>query len=255
MKKFFQILGICSILVFSFYYTDKIALIVQEKNPILKEIKEKKSNLNISPQDATVMEEYIIPGIKGSAVNVEKSFNNMKALNAFNEYYLIYDEVKPTISLEDNKDKIIIKGNKEKKQVSIILEYNQELINYLANRNINLLINKDNYNKNLKYELLNNELDSKKFKQVNTLLNKDKINKNICLMSNGNKEICLKNNNYLVKNTHELNNNIYEIKSTLENGSIILINKSTKVKDVKILLEQIRFQDLEIVPLSVLIEE
>ena len=244
MKRFFQILGICSILVFSFYYTDKIALIVQEKNPILQEIKSKENELLIDSKDATVVNNFIIPGIKGSKVNVEKSFNKMKSLNAFNEYYLVYDDVKPSISIEDNKDKIIISGNKSKKQISVIIEYNEDLI-----------INKNNYDKNIKFELINNEKDVKKFKQVETLLNNDKINKKLCLYNQSNQDICKSKGNYIIKNTHYLNDNIYDIKNTLENGSIILIKKDTNLKDIKILLNQIKFQDLEIVYLSDLIKE
>ena len=255
MKRFFQILGICSILVFSFYYTDKIALIVQEKNPILQEIKSKENELLIDSKDATVVNNFIIPGIKGSKVNVEKSFNKMKSLNAFNEYYLVYDDVKPSISIEDNKDKIIISGNKSKKQISVIIEYNEDLINYFRNYKIDLLINKNNYDKNIKFELINNEKDVKKFKQVETLLNNDKINKKLCLYNQNNQDICKSKGNYIIKNTHYLNDNIYDIKNTLENGSIILIKKDTNLKDIKILLNQIKFQDLEIVYLSDLIKE
>lgn len=255
MKRFFQILGICSILVFSFYYTDKIALIVQEKNPILQEIKSKENELLIDSKDATVVNNFIIPGIKGSKVNVEKSFNKMKSLNAFNEYYLVYDDVKPSISIEDNKDKIIISGNKSKKQISVIIEYNEDLINYFRNYKIDLLINKNNYDKKIKFELINHEKDVKKFKQVETLLNNDKINKKLCLYNQSNQDICKSKGNYIIKNTHYLNNNIYDIKNTLENGSIILIKKDTNLKDIKILLNQIKFQDLEIVYLSDLIKE
>lgn len=255
MKRFFQILGICSILVFSFYYTDKIALIVQEKNPILQEIKSKENELLIDSKDATVVNNFIIPGIKGSKVNVEKSFNKMKSLNAFNEYYLVYDDVKPSISIEDNKDKIIISGNKSKKQISVIIEYNEDLINYFRNYKIDLLINKNNYDKNIKFELINNEKDVKKFKQVETLLNNDKINKKLCLYNQSNQDICKSKGNYIIKNTHYLNDNIYDIKNTLENGSIILIKKDTNSKDIKILLNQIKFQDLEMVYLSDLIKE
>lgn len=255
MKRFFQILGICSILVFSFYYTDKIALIVQEKNPILQEIKSKENELLIDSKDATVVNNFIIPGIKGSKVNAEKSFNKMKSLNAFNEYYLVYDDVKPSISIEDNKDKIIISGNKSKKQISVIIEYNEDLINYFRNYKIDLLINKNNYDKNIKFELINNEKDVKKFKQVETLLNNDKINKKLCLYNQSNQDICKSKGNYIIKNTHYLNDNIYDIKNTLENGSIILIKKDTNLKDIKILLNQIKFQDLEIVYLSDLIKE
>ena len=53
----------------------------------------------------------------------------------------------------------------------------------------------------------------------------------------------------------DIDRNIYDIKNTLENGSIILIKKDTNLKDIKILLNQIKFQDLEIVYLSDLIKE
>ena len=102
MKKFFQILGLCSIMVFSFYYTDKIAFLIQQKNPVLKEIKEKEADLKIPSTNATIIDDYIIPGLAGSKVNIEKSFLNMKPLNEYNEYYLVYDEIKPTISLQNN---------------------------------------------------------------------------------------------------------------------------------------------------------
>ena len=42
---------------------------------------------------------------------------------------------------------------------------------------MHLMINKNNYDKKIKFELINNEKDVKKFKQVETLLNNDKINK------------------------------------------------------------------------------
>ena len=103
--------------------------------------------------------------------------------------------------------------------------------------------------------LINNEKDVKKFKQVETLLNNDKINKKLCLYNQSNQDICKSKGNYIIKNTHYLNDNIYDIKNTLENGSIILIKKDTNLKDIKILLNQIKFQDLEIVYLSDLIKE
>lgn len=256
MKKFFQILGICSILVFSFYYTDKIALFVQEKNPILKEIKNNKDSLKIDSKDATVINEYIIPGISGSEVNVKKSFYNMKSLNSYNEAYLVYDEISPKISIDNNKDKIIISGNKEKKQIAIVLEYKDTLIKQFNNLNVDLLINKDNYPQNTNFELINNEVLTKSFNQVETLLNNDKINKKLCLLNKNNKDLCFNNQNYVIKNTHKLEaNNIIDVKNSLENGSIILITKSAKITDIKILLKQIEFQDLDIVYLSDLIKE
>lgn len=256
MKKFFQILGVCSILVFSFYYTDKIALLVEQKNPVLQEIKNKKESLKVKSVNATIVDDSIIPGISGSVVNVEKSFQKMKSLNAYNEYYLVYDEVKPVISLNDNKDKIIVSGNKSKNQVSLIIANNPDLINYFSGYKVNLLVNKDNYFKTSKYELINNETNKKLFNQVNTLLDKDNLNKNLCILNDYNKKLCLENDNYLVKPSLKLtHSSIIKVKNSLENGSIILIDKSAKKEDIAILLKQIEFQDLEIVYLSQLLKE
>ena len=256
MKKFFQILGLVSILVFSFYYTDKIALLVEQKNPVLQEIKEKKESLKVKSVNATIVDDSIIPGISGSVVNVEKSFQKMRSLNAYNEYYLVYDEVKPVISLSDNKDKIIVSGNKRKNQVSLIIASDSNLINYFSAYKVNLLVNKDNYFKTNQFELINNENNKKLFNQVNTLLDKDNLNKKLCILNDYNKKLCLENDNYLVKPSLKLtHSSIIKVKNSLENGSIILIDKSAKKEDIAILLKQIKFQDLEIVYLSQLLKE
>ena len=255
MKNFFKGLGILSILVFSFYYTDKIALLVQSKNPVLKEIKMKKSSLEVPSIDATVIDENIIPGVSGSVVNVEKSFLKMKALNKYNEYYLVYDEVTPKVSLENNKDKIIISGNKTKNNISLILE-DKSMASYFKGYHIDVLTTKDTYQKSDTYELINNEKEEKLYRQVNTLLDKDKINKNICLLNESNRDLCQKSGNYVIKHSLKLtNSNIIDVKNKLENGSIILISANAKLEDLKILLKEIKFKDLEIVYLSKLIEE
>ena len=180
----------------------------------------------------------------------------MKSLNKYDEYYLVYDSIVPTISLQDNKDKIIISGNKKKNQVSLIIENTQELQSYFGKYNVNLLITKYEYQINKGYELINNENDKKLFNQVETLLDKDKLNKHLCLINDNNKNICLENGNYLIKPSLILDNNsIIEVKNSLENGSIILIKKSAKKEDIAILLKQLNFQDLDIVYLSELIKE
>ena len=56
-------------------------------------------------------------------INVEKSFSAMKSFNAFNSYYLIYDQVKPDISLNDNKDN----AKKGKFIIEIIISYDENV--------------------------------------------------------------------------------------------------------------------------------
>ena len=256
MKKIFKVFGICALMLFSFYYTEKIALYAHSKSPIMEEINKAKDNLRVSSVNAEVYNEYIIPGLNGLEVNVNSSFSNMKSFEAFNAYYLVFDQIKPEISLENNKNKIIKQGNKRKRAVALILEENTEIYNYLKTNNLkaNILVNMDNYNQNEEFEILNNEID--KFEKLENLLNKAQLNKKICFVKHVNKEYCLKNAYYLVLNNKELNgSNIALIKSGIESGDIILIKNSSKLDDFKLLINQLNYQDLNIMYLSELITE
>ena len=86
-------------------------------------------------------------------------------------------------------------------------------------------------------------------------LNK-KSNSDICVINDLNKELCQKNDKYLVEPTLIFNNyNLSDIKSRIESGIIIFIEDNVQLFDYKVLLRQIYYQDLEIVKLSTLINE
>ena len=52
-------------MVFSFYYTDKIALMVQSNNPIMKQINQEKEKHEEKSVNAIINEDKIIPGKNG----------------------------------------------------------------------------------------------------------------------------------------------------------------------------------------------
>ena len=161
-------------MLFSFYYTEKIANIMQNKSPIMQQINDVETSYVIKSIDATITNDYIVPGIMGRMVNKTKSYVNMKAFGIFNEYYLIFDEVKPNISLEENKDKVIKEGNKNKKAVAFLLEDgNAEIKNYFKENKIkaSLFILESTYDSNSYFEQINN--DKTKYKNVESLLNKN----------------------------------------------------------------------------------
>lgn len=256
MKNLFKYIGICSILLFSFYYTEKVSNIAITNSDLVKEINENSSNYNIKAVSAQIDGDYIIPGINGSNVNVLKSYNNMKMLDIFNSYYLVYDKILPDISLENNKDKIISSGNKNKNAISIVIQDNKDILNYSKEKNIKIsrLITMDTYNKFSSYEQINNDIDN--YEKVEKLLNKNNINKNICIINNNIKKICLEKEKYLVTPTKTLSNsNLSSIKSNIESGNIIYIIDNVSVTDYKILLRQIYYQDIDIIYLSELITE
>ena len=137
MKQFFEYIGLISLMIVSFIFTEKIALKVESKDPIYQEIAEyKEAVVSNESVDATILDEYIIPGLNGLEIDVRKSFHNMKSFGTFNKYYLIYDQIKPDISLEDNKDKIIISGTNKKKSVSIVIENIGDVSKYLKENDI-----------------------------------------------------------------------------------------------------------------------
>lgn len=256
MKQIFKFFGVSAIMLFSFYYTEKIALIAKSKSPIMISINEAKENLGVSSVNAEIKNEYITPGLNGLEVNIQESFSKMKNFDVFNYYYLVFDQIKPEISLENNKNKIIRNGNKLKRSVSIIIDSNNDITNYIITNNIkaNILMNIVNYDKTTNLEILNNEINE--FEKLDTLLNKAELNKKICFNNKNNIEYCIKKEYYLVENNKELNStNLPLIKSNIESGDIILITQTAKLEDFKLLINQIKYQDLKIIYLSELITE
>ena len=88
----------------------------------MQTLKEKQSIYNIEPVDAIITEHVIIPGINGRKINLEKSYNNMKRINSFQESLLVFDEIKPSKTIDDIYDKVIVSGNQNINKVSIVLE-------------------------------------------------------------------------------------------------------------------------------------
>ena len=256
MKSLFKYIGIFAILLFSFYYTEKMSNIVINNSSLMQEINQIASDYNITPVSAVISDNYITPGLNGYTVNVLKSYNNMKALDTFNSYYLEYDKKLPDVSLENNKDKIIKYGNKNKLSVSLLVQNNQEIIEYAESKNIAItrLVTNETINSKASYEQINN--DNINFMKVENVLNRENINKNICIINNNLQEICQKKEKYLVEVTNILNNyNLIEIKDNIQSGTIILIGDNVNLSDFKILVRQILYQDLKIISLCELISE
>lgn len=256
IKKFFEYIGIIGICLLSFYYTEKVALYVKNKNPIMKSIKDLKDTLDVNYIDSTIIDNmYIIPGLNGQELNTNRSFSNMQEKSIYDESKLIFNEIRPTISLEDNKDKIIVRGNKEKNSVSLIFESVNNLSKYLHQNNykVNVLINEEEYD--LNYELINDSNSDKTYTNIDSYLTKNKVNKNLCFVKNDQvSKHC--EGKYLFKPSLTINHsNISTEKNKITSGEIILIKDSITLTELNIILNQIKYQDLKIVPLSELISE
>lgn len=257
LKKYGKYILFSLLVLLSFYTTNKTANLVRNQDPILKEIR----NISLEKKEdfvnAVIQDDYIIPGMYGSVVDELKSLSKMKEQDVFNNLYLVSQPIKPDISLSDNLDKIIIKGNSKKQQVSFVIDENssKKIKDYLVKNSIkaSLLITKDNFSKDSYFEQINN--DFKNYKELDKTLKKNKINTNICVLDNNNSNLkfCKSKKKYLVKPGMFLDKtNIIEIKTKLDSGSIIYIKDATYLD---CLVEYIKSKDLKIVPLSQLISE
>ena len=254
--KYFRYIGILAVCAFSFIYTEKIANLTLENNEIYQKINKEKEKYNEAFVNAQINDNYIIPGLNGKMVNVKNSFYNMKDINTFNSYYLVYDTSYPEVTLENNKDKIVNKGNKYKKSVSFIIEYNEKIVKYFNDNNIeaSILVNMDTFRKSELLEQINNEVEA--YEDLEALINKYSKNTNICYVTSLNEKICRKKEKYLVKTDKIVtNSSLISLKNNIEAGDIYYITKNTDLKNIKVLINSINYKDLCIISLSKMLSE
>ena len=91
MKKFFQILGLITLICFGFFITEKTALVVNNMDDIMINIKQNKDKYKSKSKDAVIKDNTIIPGINGKEVNINKSYKNMKINGYYSDKLYIYE--------------------------------------------------------------------------------------------------------------------------------------------------------------------
>lgn len=270
LKKLFEHIGIISLFIFSFIFTEKTATVLKEQDEIMIKIKEVAPNYYIKPKEATIIDDTIIPGVNGTEIDIESSYYKMKKLNIFNETLLVQKIIKPQNKLE--YDKFIISGNKSKKEVSLLfLVYDKEKIdevleilnqnNIKANIFVGGTFLEENNNKinqiskkhligNLSY---NGDYNNPDFIWMSTIIKK--FNNNYCYTENLNKEtlkICGKNNSYTIVPTLIIRTRpLMNISSSLNNGSIIsfYINNDV-IKELNLTIKEIKKRGYDIVTLE-----
>lgn len=251
MRQFFRNIGILSFFMFSFIYLNNINNVLISKNSITLDIINYSNEYTIPSVDATVMGEYIIPGISGKTVAIVDSYYNMKKINTFNELFLIYNDVIPQISVENNLDKIILQGNSAIRQISLIIDDNFFVERYLIDNNIKAskLITFSEYDEKSRLEQINN--DYKDFKKLS-----DYLDNSVCVVNSINLDICKKMKHYLVSGDGIVNDvNFLKIKNSLYSGQIILISNNLELDNFKLLYSEIVFKDYNLVYLSDIISE
>ncbi len=279
MKKILKFTGLIILITFSFFYTDKVTSVIKENDSLMNEIKSEKNKYQIESIPGIIKNNTIIPGIDGRSINIDKSYKKMREAGIFNKDLIIYNKIIPKNNLENNKDKYIIKGNPNKKMVSIILTLNNNMyLDKIQNsiNNKNAIIN---FFVDYKY-LLNN---SPKIKELNNIEvynygnNGEYTPDNILFANNLISRIRSNEAKYCLTTTKELdtiklcsNNNLYtilpsiitsinpytQVKNNIESGSIILMEtNNNSVIELSIIIDYIKGKGFKIVGLSELLSE
>lgn len=238
MKKYCDYFIIILMFIISLIYTDNITNIAKYNDPIMKKIKEESLKLKIESVNAEIKENNIIPGINGYELDINKSYENMKKINSYNEKLLKYKDIIPNISINNIFDKYITRGNKVNRNVSIVvyIKDNIEIISNINNIKLNVFIdsniirNKEIKANNIKIYNGGDNLNYNNINiiNINTFINNNYNASNYCLnldKNNNNLLECAKSKMHTIT-PMSIDNNMYNTKVNITNGSILYFDES-----------------------------
>ena len=270
MKKIFQILGLISLICFSFFMTEKTAMVVSDMDDIMLEIKANYKNYKTESIDAIIKEDTIIPGISAKEVNINKSYKNMKQSGYYSDKLYVYDYTKPKISLSDNIDKYIIQGNPNKRMISLIFKVKtddniNDILKIINNYNINVTFFIDDIwfanNNELIQEIINeghnvgilmNDYNDSNFEWIDMVIKKINNQKNSFCYSEENNdknlEACKLKNNYTIRAKKISDKTpLLDIKQNLKSGSLLSLDINSQLKkELSTIIIYIKSKGLEI---------
>ncbi len=282
MRKFFSVIGIFTLAIVSFIYTNKTIEVAKQFDNVMTTINDVSSDYYVDPIDGMIIDDInFIPGISGHEVDRDKSYKIMRKYGGFNKNLLEYNEIKPKNKLEDNLDKYIISGNKNKAMVSLVflvedtadiskilsivedkdikvnffvdgawLEKNNDLLTQIISKGYNV--------GNLSY---NRNYQNSSFAWMDTIIKRLSHEKyGFCYSEEENTDnlkLCAMNKNFTIKPSIIIKNYpLKEIKEGISNGSIISIpiNKTVE-QELPSIINYINSRGLEIVTLKELLRE
>lgn len=277
-KKIISIFFSIILVLFSFYYTNKITITLKENDPIMNELKEYSNIYSDTKVDSIIDNNNIIPGVKGLKIDINKSYSNMKRVGKFDKTLLVFEESIPENNLKNNYKNYIISLNKKENNVALVFYLEdisnvEEILSILNNKKVNatFFISKDIIDNSidvvkliLKYgndvELLSKTYsvyEVNKYTSVIKLISSDKLN--FCLNIDKDDDLlksCESSKLYTITPSIIQKNNLYNsLKYNLENGSIILLTNSKPiVKELSSSINYIEQKGKKIILLKNIIE-
>ena len=126
MKKFFQSIGIITLMIGSFILTDKIQMTSKQSDTLLNEIKSKKDGYKENAIEPIIKDNTITPGVNGKEVDIDKSYQEMGKIGYFDDKLLVYKTLKVEETLDKNKDKYIISLNNSKMHIALLFKVHKD---------------------------------------------------------------------------------------------------------------------------------
>ena len=236
--------------LFSLCYLHQSTIFIKQNDALMKEIERKQSLYNTKEVNAIITLHTMIPGISGKKVNLDKSYQKMKKLNKFNESLLVYDTITPSSNIQDIYDKVIISGNKQKNNISLVIKVdNQKLFNLinsvLIDNNIYVdILSSDNYSLlNTHYQSI---LSEKYYSFTNYCLTNDINIIKECQINKKKTVLGININNYYLSKTKEL----------VQNGVILVYHfTENNYQELNVVIHYLKNNNYYIVPISELINE
>lgn len=270
MKRIFEYAGLIALVLFSFYYTDRVVQMNNEKDPIMVSIKEYASKVNSDCIEGFITADGVVLGINGTLINPTLSYSNMKGVG-YSESLMVFEEKECIVTKKSNIDYYIIRGNPSKKSISILIKVNSfkylnQIINVSENKKVKLgiIVNGDSLFENKKYlnTLLNNNYDIlysgndkddlKKF--MNNIKSFDSNYKPFCIYVENNDvlKLCSKNNLNSIKSEFFFNKDILKnVKNTLDKGNIIILEENKNLLDeLSVVINFIKTKGLKIINIT-----
>lgn len=279
MKKIFTVIGVLSLVCFSFYYTNLATKIIKNNDPIMKKIVKVSESYKKESINAVFSDNTIIPGISGVKVDINNSYESMKKYGKFNEDLIVFEEIMPTVSVQNTFDKYIRRGNVTKTNVSIIIivddpSYVENILDILNSKEVKVtfFVGKNIINESMDLidiiiksghgvEYKSDEYNVDEVLKYNDLL-KVKTNNNLkfCYTDEENITI-LSNCNY--KKMHTIFPNIIttnfpysDVKRNLDSGSILSFKSNQHtLRELKYIINYINQKGFTIVNLDQVISE
>lgn len=271
-------MGLFTLICVSFFVTEKTVSVIKEQDEVMIKIDSIKDSYRVDSVDAFISGNTIIPGVMGREVDVDKSYINIKRMGYFDDKFLIYKDVLPSVSISNNYDKYINRGNPSKNSVSLVFVLKSDdkinlLRNILKDTKVNYYVDIDYLNNNLKlvkelgseseiynYGYLGNYSESLLIFGNNLIMRNTNNSSDFCLSKDFSADVikvCAGVKNHTIIPNIIVDSNPYsEVKNNIVSGSIILMEiNDTVLGEISNIINFITSKGYKIVGLSELLSE